>query len=781
MAPTEDSKNALLPILIIPGFMSSGLEIRESALKPSWKGQRIWINLSSLGLQSLYFGRSTVKGDDPNNADEHDDPTVRDNRKFKSAWLQHMLLSSDMKTEHEGVKVRAIQGLEGVDYLSPGALTNHVSYVFGPVILALQQAGYNNNNDAAGNNINLQAAPYDWRLPPSHLEVRDSYFSNVITQVEGLYSKNNNMPVVLLCHSLGTKTCHYFLNFAKRKKGQAWLEKYIHTYLPVGGPHLGAPKALRSVISGDKMSLDTFLSDEEALSMGRSLGSGPWLFPETLPDGVPGCVYLRPNGVLQVTFLGDVSANDLVKSRRGFSKPNRYQLAVAFGSSKRVVTTPFRVSDSRDRVSFASEKIFFATDVNPKENKNNLKEKKTLQFLLQEPGIAAAKYEKKKTKEKQETQETKCNPLCCLLKFLTCWCIIERIYNLLLCLLPWLTCWCITGPIYKFLKCLTCGLVQSLVVSADAISTSVGGSTTLAFTEPLLLNDKVWSGKPVKVELQLYHKDDDETKGFLCCLSHVLQRRASTIKIQIQWIPYNQTKSFRNICSPVARPSSNGSSTLHLGVKAKGMDCQEFSGYDILEREGLEDILRVIKTTYDSDAKMGPRSFSSSQPPPVKRVHSIYGINLPTEMAGVYKRKDTCLSNDRLRNLYRLDSKATVDPTSGYTVKGGLMFETKHTKQAVAGGRCVSGDGTVPYWSLQHAKSWQGPSCDVSVVELEGADHREILADARFHKAVLDYCRQEAGKLMEKNTAVEEEEDDIENQALEVSGARILTCCNGTQ
>jgi hypothetical protein len=714
----------MLPILIIPGFMSSGLEIQESVLKPNWEGQRIWINLSALTLQSLYFGRSTVAGDP--NADE-DDPTVRENRKYKSAWLQHMVLKSDMKTEHEGVKIRAIQGLEGVDYLlSPGALTsNQISYVFGPVILALQQAGY---NDAA--NINLQAAPYDWRLPPSHLEVRDSYFSNVITQVEGLYSKNNNMPVVLLCHSSGTKTCHYFLNFAKRKKGQAWLDKYIHTYLPVGGPHLGAPKALRSVISGDKMNLDTFLSDEEALTMGRSLGSGPWLFPETLPDGVPGCVYLRPNGVLQVTFVGEVSANDLVKTRRAISKPNRYQLAVAFGSSKRVVTTPFKASDRQDRVSFVSEKIFFATDVNPKENKNHAE--KTLQFLLQEPGIAAAKYEKR---------ATKCNPLDFLLK--------------------WLTCWCIIDCIYKFLEYLTCGLVQSLVVSADAISSTVGGSTILAFTEPVPLNDKVWSGKPVKMELQLYHKDDHgKTKGFMCCLSHVQHHRASTINIQIQWIPYNKTKSLRKICSPIAQPSSNGSSTAkHLGVKAKGVDYQEFSGYDIMEREGLEDILRVIKTAYDNDVKMGPRSISSSEPPPVKRVHAIYGINLPTEMAGIYERKDTCLSNDRLRNLYKLDSKATVDRASGYTANGGLLFETKHTKQTVAGGRRVSGDGTVPFWSLQHAKSWQGPSCEVSVVELEGAGHREILADARFHKAVLDYCRQEAAKLMEIDVVVVEERD----------------------
>jgi hypothetical protein len=229
----------------------------------------------------------------------------------------------------------------------------------------------------------------------------------------------------------------------------------------------------------------------------------------------------------------------------------------------------------------------------------------------------------------------------------------------------------------------------------------------------------------------------------------VPQHRASTIQLQIQFIPYNKTKSLRKICSPIAQPFSSERSVTakHLGVKTKGVDCQEFSGYDIMEREGLEDMLRVIKTAYDNDATMGPRSISSSQTPPVKRVHAIYGINLPTEMAGVYERQDTCLSNDRLRNLYQLDTQATVDRASGYTVKGGLMFETKHTLQTVAGGRRVSGDGTVPYWSLQHPKSWEGPSCEVSVVELEGAGHREILADARFHKAVLDYCRQEAAKL----------------------------------
>jgi hypothetical protein len=39
--------------------------------------------------------------------------------------------------------------------------------------------------------------------------------------------------------------------------------------MPVGVPHLGAPKALRPTISGDKMGLEAFLKDSQALILGR--------------------------------------------------------------------------------------------------------------------------------------------------------------------------------------------------------------------------------------------------------------------------------------------------------------------------------------------------------------------------------------------------------------------------------------------------------------------------------------------------------------------------------
>ena len=108
--------------------------------------------------------------------------------------------------------------------------------------------------------VDLGAAPYDWRVPPSELERRDNYFTNTIKQVELLYQKSNNTQVVLLCHSMGCKTGHYLLNFVLHKKGkkngQAWIDKHIHSYVPVGAPHLGAQKSIRGIVDGDKMGLE---------------------------------------------------------------------------------------------------------------------------------------------------------------------------------------------------------------------------------------------------------------------------------------------------------------------------------------------------------------------------------------------------------------------------------------------------------------------------------------------------------------------------------------------
>jgi len=77
----------------------------------------------------------------------------------KSRWVWHMRLQSDMIHEREGVEVRPVPGTAGVDYLAPGALES-MSYVFGPVLKILKAKGYTEC-------VNLDAAPYDWRIPVS--------------------------------------------------------------------------------------------------------------------------------------------------------------------------------------------------------------------------------------------------------------------------------------------------------------------------------------------------------------------------------------------------------------------------------------------------------------------------------------------------------------------------------------------------------------------------------------------------------------------------------------
>jgi pimeloyl-ACP methyl ester carboxylesterase len=715
---TDQSKE-LLPILIIPGFMSSGLVIKESSTNPNWVNERLWLNLGSLGVSAMYFGnaqrqtnnKSTpnttttlenrMDTDDMDNADEE----TKQQANYKSGWLKHMMLNpTDLRSDPPGIKVRAIEGLEGVDYLTPGTFTNMVSYVFGPAIIALEKGGYNTSK------TNLIASPYDWRLPPEELEKRDKYFTRTMGFVEQLYQENNHTPVIIIGHSMGCKNAHYFLNFLEQRKGRAWIDQHIHTYMPIGAPHLGAPKALRSTISGDKMSLDTFLNDEEALVLGRSFGSGPWLMPTHLPDGVPASCYIRPHGVLEVSFVHAVNTNPLVENRAMLNRPARYQMQLAArgfhenSNEQHLVRTPFHRIDSnlgRDVVVFG-DRISFATSPKPLNGA-------TIQLLLQEPGLAGAK------KEKEKFNVLRCL-LCCL-----CFC-----------------CWpCFI--VFRIVKCVTCGVVRGATLAADAIASSTGSGSTLAFSESIKIPGAVWKGKEVTIKVPMYHVDDYGAVEGVCCLTYAVQPRTIDVFVKLKWHPYSSNKSFRRKCSSICEPSSNAP---HLSIKRKGREYQEFPGYDLMEREGLSYMFDFVKSAYDGD-KLLPRSLSSEDAPPVHRVHAIYGINLPTEIGAIYTRQDTCLTENRLQSLYKPD-KAHIDTSTGYSIVDGILFETPKTKQSVDKKREVSGDGTVPYWSLQHCKTWNNRDCLVTVVELDRAEHRGILADSRFHAEVLRYSQYHA-------------------------------------
>lgn len=104
----------LLPILIVPGFMSTGLEIQESKLRPEWNGKRLWLNLTSLGMSSIGHDGHDITKRRKSVAEKQQfrKSTAEEIQQllYKSDWCNHMSLQQDMLTERDGIVVRPIPG-----------------------------------------------------------------------------------------------------------------------------------------------------------------------------------------------------------------------------------------------------------------------------------------------------------------------------------------------------------------------------------------------------------------------------------------------------------------------------------------------------------------------------------------------------------------------------------------------------------------------------------------------------------------------------------------------
>jgi len=168
-----------------------------------------------------------------------------------------------------------------------------------------------------------------------------------------------------------------------------------------------------------------------------------------------------------------------------------------------------------------------------------------------------------------------------------------------------------------------------------------------------------------------------------------------------------------------------------------------FNGQAAIKLEGMGETMgRLVKERYEEDP-LGPRTKSSADAPPVSRVYAVYGINLDTWVSSVCKRAPTFVPKKGVtKPRFVLDSFAKFSSDDcGYTLSDGMIWETAKTPQRDhRTGETVhkSGDGTVPYWSLQQASRWQSPECEVRIREIEGGEHRAILNDKRFHQFLLD-------------------------------------------
>lgn len=210
----ERGVQAHSPVVLVPGFTSTGLEIWQgSECSKSYFRQRMWGTTRMLQQFML-------------------------NQK---CWLEHVMLDRRSGLDPNGIRLRAASGLEAADYLIGGF------WVWGKLVENLADIGYDSNN--------MFMAAYDWRLAPSLLETRDHYFTKLKHTIEMAREASGGRKVVLVTHSYATQVIYYFLKWVESDRGGAmganWVEENIEALANIAGPTLGTVKAVSALLSGE--------------------------------------------------------------------------------------------------------------------------------------------------------------------------------------------------------------------------------------------------------------------------------------------------------------------------------------------------------------------------------------------------------------------------------------------------------------------------------------------------------------------------------------------------
>eukprot|EP01041_Mallomonas_annulata_P010291 gene10291-21479_t len=221
-----DTNGTRPPIVVLPGIMST----RMIAWKyKNCKGSDININdVVWLNIQKIV------------------ETLTIDSR----CWLDCVKLAQN-GSDPSTCKIRADEGLGAIGELSPGNIYRpSATTVFTVLIKYLSHNfGYDVNN--------LISMPYDWRMAPMQLEDRDSYFSTLKFKLETAVRRYKR-PSVVIAHSMGNNLFSYFIDWLRanlKNEAQNWITRHIWTYVGISAPLLGAPGALRSVVSGNTLGI----------------------------------------------------------------------------------------------------------------------------------------------------------------------------------------------------------------------------------------------------------------------------------------------------------------------------------------------------------------------------------------------------------------------------------------------------------------------------------------------------------------------------------------------
>lgn len=463
------------------------------------------------------------------------------------------------------------------------------------------------------------------------------------------------------------------------------------------------------------MGLDAFLSEEESLIAGRSFGSVPWMYSGFLPVGTPPTAFLKREGVIHVT----IDAFDCIEMfRERKNDPPKVKLAVTY-KDVTLYSKYHSLEGENLTVTFDETFTFAAPPELPFDSKSN----ETIRISLYEPGLHL-------------DQKVGC---CSLISSF-----FRGVVDVIFPNQSWRRI-----PLLK-----KHGVVEKATLNVANVATAALGSATLVGDSDVKnLNDGDLSpsSNPAEFTIELRFGNIQQIKQELVgkkLRKDVIMGGTSSLPLTVQckWrSPQHDVRTDRFSNVRIAVPSKKTTPIAIHSSKDKSVRYEAVNGVQLLKSEYVPEYREILEEVYDPDP-LGPRTTSSSGAPPVKRVKAVYGINLPTEVGAVYCRRNIVQQDGRMKCLHEVDATARVE-TRDYAAKDGLVLEHMLTPQACLNDGdkegtntvCRSGDGTVPYFSLQQSQMWKNDECDVSVVELPEAEHRAILADERFLKILLDY------------------------------------------
>jgi hypothetical protein len=155
-------------------------------------------------------------------------------------------------------------------------------------------------------------ASYDWRFSPlEYLE--NKKYTDLIRLIENTFEINNQTKVHLLSHSYGAPFLNYILSDVVT---QEWKDKYVASFIPMGGAHDGSFNTLGVYSSLELSSEAPSWVNSAYRRLSASLSSAAWMVPSVG----------RSKHVIIKTPRNNYTIDDLPKFFRDLNQTNIYEL-----------------------------------------------------------------------------------------------------------------------------------------------------------------------------------------------------------------------------------------------------------------------------------------------------------------------------------------------------------------------------------------------------------------------------------------------------------------------